>query len=342
LIAKLALFAALLAAASFFSSSESALFSLGLFRIRRLKKSAKRSLDAAQSLLTEPTKLISTLLIGNELVNTSLGVVGSVIVYELLHEQAEPKHLRWVAIALVLPFVLILGEIIPKTIGLRLAERVISVTAVPLHWFARMTAPLRDVLVWVPDRILGWAGGHHRPPHSVSEEVFRSMVDEGMEEGILDTQEQKMIHNVFRLDDVRVSAIMTPLGAVSSVWSDVTVEEVMRLFEADRFSRFPILARGGGGEVSGVLYAKDLLATEDLKRNEPVSKFARPALVVAPEINAMELFSQFRARRTHFAVVGSEKGAMIGVVTLDDVLEEVFGRIRDERDLEEGKPSKSS
>jgi CBS domain containing-hemolysin-like protein len=94
--------------------------------------------------------------------------------------------------------------------------------------------------------------------------------------------------------------------------------------------------------VTGVLYAKDLLASEHVRGGEPISKYGRPALLVTPHINALELFSQFRSKRTHFAIVSSEEKKMLGVVTLDDVLEEVFGRIRDERDLEEGKPSKSS
>jgi putative hemolysin len=341
LIGELVLFAALIAASGFFSASESALFSLGMLRVRRLKRSSKRTLESAQTLLSQPTKLISTLLVGNEVVNTSIGVVGSVLVYELFHEQGHPAHLRWVAIALVVPFLLIFGEIIPKTIGLKLAERVISLTAVPLYWFSRVTVPARNALVWFPEKILGLAGGLPRPPQSLSEEVFRSMVDAGTEEGVLDAQEQKLIHNVFKLDDVKISTIMTPVGAVSSLWEDVSVEEAMRMLEADRFSRFPTVARGSGG-VTGVLHAKDLLATEDLRKSEPVSKFARPPLLVESEINAMELFARFRAKRTHFAVVTGGDGRMIGVVTLDDVLEEVFGRIRDERDVEEVRPFPSS
>jgi putative hemolysin len=341
LTTKFLLLAILIVASGFFSSSEAALFSLGLPRVRRLRKSGRKSMEAAQSLLTSPTKLISTLLIGNEIVNAAIGIVGASIVYDLFSDRLSPDHLQWAAIALVFPFVLILGDIVPKAIGIKLAERWIPHVALPLHWFSIWTAPIRNLLVWIPDRIVTLFGGRGKPSSSVSEDLFRSLVDAGREEGVLDAQEQKLIHNVFQLDDVEVSTIMTPKGAVSALFSDVTVGEAMLLLEADRFSRFPLLDRTTG-RVSGVLYAKDLLATEELDRNGPVSTYGRPALEVSPSIHAMELFSKFRSRRMHFAVVTSGEAKMIGVVTLDDVLEEVFGRIRDERDLEEGQSSKSS
>lgn len=340
LIAKLLLLAILIVVSGFFSGSESALFSLGLARVRRLKHAAQKSLEAAHSLLTSPTKLISTLLIGNEVVNASISVVAATIAYDLFHDRLEPQQLKWAAIAFVLPFVLLFAEIVPKTIGLRSPEKWISWAAVPLHRFSTFIAPIRNVLVWIPDTVLGFTGEKERPLPSLSEEVFRSLVDAGREEGVLNAQEQKLIHNVFTLDDMRISSIMTPAGTISTLYGDVSVGEALKLLKADRFSRFPVLARDTE-DVLGVLYAKDLLAIKELRRAESVQSLARPALLVSPETNALELFAQFRSKRTHFAIVASSEKPMLGVVTLDDVLEEIFGRIRDERDIEEGASSKS-
>lgn len=331
----------LIVLSAFFASSESALFSLGPFRIRRLRSYTRKSFQAAQKLLERPTRLISTLLIGNEIVNAAISIVGSSLVYSLFrHRIDNPAWLPFLAIAIVLPFVLIFCEIIPKTLGLKLTERVAAFNARPLLWFSQMVQPVRDLLVWIPEKILKLFGKSVTDKETVSEEVFRSMVDLGMQEGILDAQERRLIHNVFRLDDIQVSSIMTYQESVSHVWNNSTIGQCMRHFEAERFSRYPVLNRDNQ-KVTGVLYAKDLLAPEPLPEDQPIENYVRPALLVSPQATALDLFAQFRSRRTHFAVVVNlDTQEMLGVVTLEDVLEEIFGDIQDERDVEEGGKSK--
>jgi len=166
------------------------------------------------------------------------------------------------------------------------------------------------------------------------------MVDAGREEGVLDAQEQQLIHNVFKLDDVRVRQIMTPVSKVLSLHERMKIREVLNRIGEDQYSRYPVLNRAGD-RVVGVIYTKDLLTEADLDPEDPVTAFMRPPLLVEPDANGLELYARFRNRQTHFGVVvRPEDGSFIGVVTLEDVLEELFGELRDERDLEEGKPSK--
>jgi putative hemolysin len=329
----------LVLASAFFSGSESAFFSLGPYRVRRIKTHAEKSFAAAQKLLAHPPRLIATILTGNELVNTSIGVVGSSLVYTVFHDRVAPQWLPVLAVLFILPFVLILGEVVPKSLGVRDPERYVRMNAVPLSWFSAAIAPVRDFLTWLSDRAMRWVNPSSHGGEAVEEDVFRSIVDVGLQEGVLGAQEQKLIHNVFQLDDVRVRQLMTPASKVSSLREDMTVRQALDRIAEEQYSRYPVLSRDGRSVV-GVLYSKDLLSEEVPDEGAPLSAHTRPPLVVAPDSNGLELFARFRSRQTHFGVLLEDPGARyIGVVTLEDVLEEIFGEIRDERDLEEG-PSK--
>jgi len=341
-ISKIAALVALIMVSGFFSSSEAALFSLGLYRVRRLKATARRSYLAAQKLLEEPTKLISTILAGNEITNVGIAVIGSSLVYRHYYDQVGREILPLVAVAYVLPFVLIFGEIIPKTIGLKHPEKVVALNAVPLLWFSKIVAPLRDGIHWVSKKILTISGSALSPGDAMSEDVFRSMVDVGTEEGVVDAHEQRLIHNVFNLDDLRVDEIMTPVDKISYLRTDMTIGDVIQKIKSDRYSRFPVLD-SEEKKIVGTLYIKDLLGLENLDPNARISGWIRPPLLVARETTALHLFAQFRSQKTHFAVVcGTFTHEMVGLVTLDDILKRVFGEIRDERDIEEGSTSKRS
>ncbi len=331
----------LLGCSAFFSGSEASLFSLGLYRVRRLKTGAPRSFIAAQNLLREPTRLISTLLIGNELVNAAIGVLGSALVYKFAEGHVEAKYLPPLAVVCIVPFILVFGEVLPKTLGVKHPEALVSRVAVPLEWFSRFVKPLRNLLSWVSERILALTGGIDRGALRVSEDVFRSMVDTGAEEGILDPNEQRLIHNVFRLDDIRVSQVMTPKARVSFLREDMTLPQVLERFEVEKYSRYPV-TDVLEEKVVGTLYVKDLVGAETWEEKKSWVSCLRQPLEVEPESNCLELFVRFRSMRTHFGIVQSDPSAgMSGVVTLDDVLRVVFGELRDEHEGEEVPPSKS-
>lgn len=334
---KLSLLGVLILASGFFSGSEAAFFGLGLYRVRRLQARSMRSFQVAQRLLGEPTKLISTLLTGNELVNAAIGVIGTSLVYAFLRGQLEPKYVSLVVVLLILPFVLIFGEIIPKTFALRFPEAFVRWSARPLAWFSQSIAPVRNSLAWFTEKMIATVSTSKGEEKGLAEDVFRSMVDAGTQEGVLDVQEQELIHNVFQLDDVRVSQIMMPADQVSTLRSGMKMAKVMQHIEMYQFSRYPVLHENEESVV-GVVYTKDLLRSTSPDPTESVNSYLRSPLLIPSDMNAMELFFQFRARQTHFGVVVQPASKnMIGIVTLEDVLEEIFGDIRDERDMEEEK-----
>ena len=334
-LSKLFFLFVLLLCSGFFSGAEAALFSLGLYRVRRLRSMSHRSYIAAQELLKDPNRLISTLLAGNELVNTAIGVLGASLVYELFESRVEGPYLSLLSVGLILPVLMIFGEITPKAFGLRHPERCASLAAPLLYWFSRLISPVRDALAEIMSFVLSLLGARPGDEGRVSEDVFCSMVDVGRKEGVLDEKEQELIHNVFRLDDRKVSQIMTPASKVSTMRADLTVADALKRCETDQYSRFPVLDLSGR-TVIGTLYTKDLLGLGAAASGIPVEKYVRPPLLVSPALSALELFAQFRSRRTHFGIItDSDTHEMAGVVTLEDVLEEIFGAIRDERDVEE-------
>jgi putative hemolysin len=338
--AKIFVFLFLILCAAFFTGSETALFTLGPYRVRRLRNKSVPTYQAAQRLLKNPNRLITTLLIGNEFINASIGIIGSTLVYSLFKDKVSPEYLSPLAVVLVLPVLVILGEIVPKTIGMRSSEMVVYIIARPLFLFSKAVAPLRNGLTWISEKVFFLFGTAPMEDMAVSEEMFRAMVDAGMEEGVVGPHEQRLIHNVFRLDDLQVSQIMRPKGTVVSIDVSCTLEQAMKKFEAERYSRFPVLD-SEKEHVLGVLYLKDLLGIDPSKYLESVSKYIRSPLLVPTTINALQLFVQFRARQMHFAaVVDPSDQKLLGVVTLENVLEEIFGGLRDERDVEEGVPSK--
>lgn len=330
---KLILFFVLLLFSAFFSSSESSLFSLGRFRIRRLKNIGLKQYNAAKNLIDHPTRLISTLLIGNEMVNAAIGVVGSSLVYELFEGKIDnPKWLPVIAIASVLPFLILFGEIVPKTLGLKFSERVAALNAIPLDLFSTLIRPIRGLVSVFPEVLLKLLGNKKEKGDSVSEDVFRSMVDVSTKEGVLDSHERELIHNVFLLDDVLVETIMTPKNHMSFLVDTQTVGQVLDKFLTEHYSRYPVL-NVEQKWVVGVLYVKDLLSVDPSKYNEPLSSYLRKPLIVEPTDHAMKLFTDFKNHKTHFAtVVKNATQEILGVVTLENVLERIFGDIRDERD----------
>lgn len=330
---KLPLFVLLLFVSAFFSSSEAALFSLGRYRLQRLHRFSIRKFAILEKMLETPTRLISTLLVGNEIINSTIGVVGASIVYDVLQKNKEFNPLLPIlTVSILLPILIIFGDLIPKAYGLKNAEKVVLWSAYPLWIFYRFIAPVRALVSWLPDQLLTILRIGTKSK-SVSEDVFRVLVDRGHKEGVLDLQEKQLINNVFKIDDLLVSQVMTPIEKVTYLTESMSMEECLILVEKEGYSRYPVLNQTKT-TVVGVVYAKDLIGSSDAIHGLSLKTFLRSPLIVYGETLTIELFFQFKMKRTHFAsVVDQSSGKLLGVVTLEDVLEEIFGDLKDERDV---------
>ena len=316
----------------FFTSSEAALFSLGRLRLQKLKEEEHSRYLLIERLLSRPRRLIISLLIGNETINVAIASLTSALFISFWGDVA-----KWVAIPVVVFVILLFGEVIPKTISVNYPEKIAPFVSGPVERFAEIVGPLR----WILEKIVNSAlklfrvASESSPP-PLTEEFFKQLVETGQKEGTLEEIEKELIHRVFKFGDQTVKNIMTPRAAVFALPLTTKLEKAIEALREHRFSRVPVYGKNLDSIV-GVLYAKDLLgAGEQGKRAGEVSlrNFLRKPYFVPLSNKLDDLFRELRKQRNHLAVVVNEYGGLVGIVTLEDLLEELFGEIYDELDFE--------
>lgn len=329
----------LLCLSGFFSSSETAFFSLSKVRLRRRKIRKDSSFKYIANLLRAPSTFLATVLIGNEIVNISIAVVAAALFYSLARGIISDRFLPFCSMVVTVPVLLLLGEIIPKTLAVRFPERIALSNAYPLHLFSTAIAPLRHALNSAAKVFIGLfvKDPTKQPLDSVSidEGIFRSMVDIGSREGTVEPHERDLIHRAFRLDDITISDIMVPREEIVAVPLDISEDALMEIIETRRFSRYPVYKKSLD-EITGFVHAKDLLRLKGTqkKRLLTIKSILRKPTLLLESRNALSVFLQFQKNKSHIGIVIDNQGKTVGIVTLEDILEELFGEIIDETDRE--------
>ncbi|HJX74606.1 MAG TPA: hemolysin family protein [Candidatus Deferrimicrobiaceae bacterium] len=322
----------LIIASAFFSASETAFFALRRVDLMRWKKEGNRMADVIGKMLETPSRLIATMFIGNELVNVSLSSVIAALLIPMI-----PAYGEIVALAAGTLTILILGDITPKCIVWPRAKSFSAFSARPLLFFSRIVAPVRFLMEIMAKGILRLLGGGEvaGKKAAFTEREFRALVDVSGESGTLDPGERELIHNIFELTDQRAGEIMTPIADVFMVPVDIPRPELLAQFRKYRRSRIPVY-RGERRDVFGILYLRDLLRPPAEGEEEaPLSGLLKPPFVVPTSKKLPLLLREFQRLKVHLALVVDEFGEIVGIVTLEDVLEELFGEIREEHDREE-------
>lgn len=317
----------------FFSGAEIALFSLSHAKIRTLiEKEAKHAatLDAIKS---RPQRLLITILIGNNLVNIGSSALATVLAIDYFGSAGAG-----IATGTMTFLILFFGEIIPKSIAQRYADKV-SLTISP---FMRFTMLLLSPLVWTLHMMTKLVQKILRvedSPLIVSEEDVKAMVNIGHEEGTVEADELQMIEKVFHLNDISAQDVMTPVEYMVSFDENHTVEESLQIIHDTGFSRFPVF--DDGGDITGIFYVKDLFSQltaldSPVEYQELLGRFVKsfvqPALFVPDSMMVDDLLADMQHKRKHIAIVVDEHGAVVGMLTLEDLLEEIVGEITDESD----------
>jgi CBS domain containing-hemolysin-like protein len=319
-------------ASAFFSATETAFFALRRFDILKWKAEGNRMAGVIGKMLESPSRLIATLFIGNEFANVSISSVLAALLIPVV-----PAHGEIVALAAGTLGILILGDITPKCIVWPRAKSFSLLAARPFLLFSRIVAPVRYLMEKVADGILLVLGGGQiaGKKGGLTEREFRFLVDVGGENGTLDPGERELIHNIFEMTDQRAGEIMTPLADVFMVPVDISREELLTQFRRYRRSRIPVY-QGDRKEVIGILYLRDLLRPEtEGEGDTSIAGLLRPPFVVPTSKKLPLLLSEFQRLKVHLALVIDEFGEIVGIVTLEDVLEELFGEIWEEHDREE-------
>ncbi len=322
-------FAVLLCVSCFFSGSETAMFSIGKVTLARLERSTAAIDQLISRLLAKPRDLLITVLLGNEITNIGLSIVGASISSRVFADLSIGTQ-AVLSAAAVVPLLLVAGEITPKTIAALKAESFARVVARPLAGFAQLTRPLRAMLRSVTNAAVRAIGGPNDPaPTAIDESEFRTLVDAGAREGVVEQQERELIHAVLDFGDLTVADVYVPLAQVFSLDERTPIEEALRLAAGQRFSRIPVW-RGKPNQVIGVVYAKDLLAIRwGAQPPKSIRSLVRRPVYTLPVKPADDLLDELRQRRLHLAVVVDEFGSATGICTMEDLLEELFGPITD-------------
>jgi putative hemolysin len=335
IILKLGLFLALVLMSGFFAGSETALFSISPVQLMKLDEEGHPRAALVRELLAQPRRLIATIFIGNELVNIGASAIMASISHYYLAARGEWLVLL-VSTAISVCLILFIGEITPKNIAVRVVERWSCASARWLWVLSAVMAPVRWVVEKIADLVVLAVARRVPPAHATAlgEGEFLTMVDAVQAEGELDEEESSLIHKVFEFGDRRVSDVMTPADRVFALSANLPVGRVLEEVRRSVYSRVP-LYQGSRDRIAGVLYAKDLITVAfRLDRRQPrLQDLMHPAYFVPKTTKCEQLFREFRRRRTHLALVVDEYGHFLGLVTMEDLLEEVFGEIKDEKEL---------
>src|SRR5580700_9384115 len=351
---RLILLVAIVTVNGFFAAAEVALVSVRRSRLTQLSEQGSVAARAALGLLANPGRLLSVTQVGVTLASLGLGWAGEDTLYKifvaLFNPVVTPRteallHGIGFAVAfLSISFVhVVIGEVVPKNLALEKADRLALLMAPALLVFLRISAPFVFVIERtsaVLSRALGLRGERGGGGHSAEELKF--IVESSRHEGHLQDFEEDAIQKLLELKDVNVREIMTPRIDIVSVPVDASLDELLRITNEHKYSRLPVY-QGKPEHVIGVLHYKDLIrAWQDRKtagdRRQPAPPFRlRPFLRdphVVPETKPLnQLVDEFRARHTHLAMVVDEFGTITGLVTLEDVFEQIFGEIGDEHDV---------
>ena len=321
----------LICGSAFFSASETALTSLSKMRLRNMVDDKIKNADKISKLLDDPNRLLSSILIGNNLVNNGASALTTALAIQIFNGNAGSG--ATVATAIITIVILIFGEITPKTIAAQDAEKValkvVNVLAVMVVIFRPLVMVL-NVVTGGLIRLFG-ADPSVKVP-LITEAELKTIVNVSHEEGVLESEERIMIDNIFNFGESRAKEVMTPRTDMVAVSCNVTYGEFVALVQEEGFSRVPVY-KEDIDDIVGVLYVKDIFF---LNKNEfSAEKYMREPYFTYESKPVDELFAQMRTSRLAVAVVLDEYGGTAGLVTMEDIIEEVMGEIADEYDSEE-------
>ncbi len=329
----------------FFSASEIALISLRKSRVRHLVKTGSTAARRVQKLQEEPERFLATVQIGVTLIGTLASALGGVIAVErikpvlggipveFIQKAAEPIAL--VIVVMVITYItLVAGELVPKSLAIRYSEQVAFFTAAVIDALSRLFSVVLRVLTASNNFVLAFF--RLRPPEEsafISEDEVKYLIREGRKRGVFEPSEEDLIYSVFKFTDTVVREVMVPRTDIAAVDADSDIDTILRTMNEKGFSRLPVYA-GTIDNVVGVVYVKDILPLHVMDQPFRLESVLRKPYIVPPNKKVSVLLKEMRERRIHLVLVGDEYGGIDGLVTMEDLIEEIVGDIRDEKEKE--------
>ncbi len=316
----------------FFATAETALFALNpLDRLRLREKRPQRG-ALVESLLQQSQRLLITLIVGVEFITILASVLATSLALRLWGDTG-----KWLALLVMSPTLLLLGEVIPKSVALTYPARLAPLVAPWIRGAMLLFAPLRILLLQISRGILATLGFRpDLPVPAVQQEDFVRMVEESHIIGVLATQERNFIQNLLDFGEIRIGQIMVPRPDIFSLPISMPVDQIVQAIKRSRFSRVPVYEDRPGNTL-GILHAKDLLdvCTKKTCDVTVLRNVLRTPYYVPENKQAFDLMTELQSRRVRMALVVDEYGTLVGLVTMEDILEELFGEIAQEFAIEE-------
>ncbi len=309
-----------------FSASESALIALNKIRLRHLVEQKRRGAQRVYSLISRMDKLIATILVGNNLVNTGIAAIGTLI---FTHFFGEGKGLILATIFVTIALV-IFGELTPKIFATNHPEGVSFFVRHIISFFIKILTPVTHLLTAISNGLIRVLGGnpHYRSP-LVTEEELKMMIQIGKEEGFYGDNERKMLERIFHFDEIEVREVMTPLEQMTAVSIDETMPELERVLLEEGHNRIPIY-KEHKTNIVGILYVRDVLYLFKNSSLIHLQDLMSAPYFVEPHQKVAVLLKEFQRKKIQIAMVRDAKTQKtIGLVTLEDLLEEIVGEIEE-------------
>ncbi|MAV89362.1 MAG: metal transporter [Candidatus Marinimicrobia bacterium] len=306
---------------AFFSGTETAYFNIKTHRDDVPSK--------LKNLLDNPRRLLVSILTGNTIVNVGIGSLAAIITYRISPDNQNLMLLQVIVVSIVL---IIFGEILPKTIAMRSSSQFANIVYYPLRAFMILLHPITLILNGINKFVLRLIPKEEKSFDT--EEELEILAELGEEKGSLEEEESDMIRSIIKFDDKTVREVMTPRVDILSLPSDASIDDAMDLIAKKQFSKIP-LYRENIDEITGIIYAKDLVPYLIGSRpNVKLQSISRNVYFVPEQKPIDDLLNDFKEKKISLAIVVDEWGGTSGMVTLEDIVEEVMGEIRDPYDLE--------
>ncbi|WP_215508719.1 hemolysin family protein [Peptoniphilus sp. EMRHCC_23] len=318
----------LIALSGFFSSSETALTSVNQIRLRRRAAEGDKKSMTVLKLLEKPQDVISSILIGNNIVNIASSAVATVFFTQLFGASGPV-----VATVVMTIFVLIFGEVLPKTAAQQQPEMISRKVAKPISGITKLFKPLVFFLTALSGLVTKWLFSHVDEAPTITEEEFKALVEVGEEEGVLQREERAYIDNVLDFSSATASDMMKPRTSVVALDVEATEEEIFDLLKDNRYSRIPVY-EDSIDHIIGILYMKDVVRLLAQGETIRLREILRDPYFIGESAVADRIFRELKARNLSIAVVVDEYAGTSGIITMEDILEELVGNIDDEYDLE--------
>lgn len=324
---KLIILVILLGCSAFFSAAETALTKLSKIRIRQLIGEGVKEARTINKIVENPNKLMNSIIIVDNAANIGATALATSIAVSYFKENGT-----LIAIVIMIFLILIIGEITPRLIAAKNSEYISLKVVKPISFVTNILSPVAAVFTFIADMIAKLFGiKENRAKPYITEEELKTIVDVSHEEGLLEGEEKQMIYNVFEFGDSQVKDVMVQRTDIVAIKADSTYDEIIDVFKKEHYSRMPIY-KDNTDNIVGILHIKSLIFYDGPKEKFDLSKYMLQPYFTYEYKSTAELFDEMRKNKIAMAIVLDEYGGTAGIVTMEDLVEEIVGEIEDEYD----------